>query len=325
MTRQGLHILPVLGIGEIVPGTDLSKVIDQALHAQGTPLTDGDIVVVTQKIVSKAEGCLVPLEEIEPSPLAVEWANRWDKDPRLVELVLRQSRRIVRMDRGVIISETHHGLVCANAGVDLSNVGGDRATLLPPDPDASAERLRAALAASGGARIGVVITDTHGRAWREGQINLAIGAAGVETLRHFEGQHDATGYELRVTMLATADELASAAELVMGKLDGVPVALVRGLEDDVAEVRWNAAMALSRFNDRRAVPVLREMLDRTRLIQVRDMREDQKEDVMIMAMAPYVRLAGADARADLQRIGATDPSLRVRAEAKAALADHPLT
>ena len=227
---QGLQILPVLGIGDIAPGSDLSTVIGKALDAQGTPLTDGDIVVVTQKVVSKAEGCLVQLDDVEPSALAIEWANQWDKDPRVVELVLRQSRRIVRMDRGVIISETHHGFVCANAGVDLSNVGGDRATLLPTDPDASAERLRAGLSLASGARVGVVITDTHGRAWREGQINLAIGVAGVEALRHFEGQLDPTGYELRVTMLATADELASAAELVMGKVDRVPVALVRGLE-----------------------------------------------------------------------------------------------
>jgi coenzyme F420-0:L-glutamate ligase/coenzyme F420-1:gamma-L-glutamate ligase len=222
--------MPVFGIGEITPETDLAAVLEDALEAQGTPLQDGDILVVTQKIVSKAEGCLVELDAIEPSALAEEWAARWNKDARVVELVLRQSRRIVRMDRGVIISETFHGLVCANAGVDCSNVGGHRATLLPPDPDASAERLRSALSAATGARVGVIITDTHGRAWREGQINLAIGVAGVEALRHFEGQVDPTGYELRVTMLATADELASAAELVMGKVDRVPAALVRGLE-----------------------------------------------------------------------------------------------
>ena len=148
----------------------------------------------------------------------------------MVELVLRQSRRIVRMHRGVIISETQHGFVCANAGVDLSNVGGDRATLLPPDPDASAARLRANLEAAAGVRLGVVISDTFGRAWREGQTNVAVGVAGVEALRHFEGQVDPTGYELRVTMLATADELASAAELVMGKVDRVPVAIIRGLD-----------------------------------------------------------------------------------------------
>ncbi len=230
MMLAALQILPVLGIGEVEPNTDLAAVIGAALEEQGTPLQDGDILVVTQKIVSKAEGCMVQLDEIAPSALAAEWAARWQKDPRVVELVLRQSRRIVRMERGVIISETHHGLVCANAGVDCSNVGGDRATLLPRDPDASAERLRAGLSAASGAAIGVVISDTFGRAWREGQTNVAIGVAGVEALRHFEGQLDPTGYELRVTMLATADELASAAELVMGKVDGVPVALVRGLE-----------------------------------------------------------------------------------------------
>ena len=218
---SGFEILPVVGIGEISPDTDLAREIQLALEGQATPLQDGDILVVTQKIVSKAEGCVVALDSVEPSRLASEWAARWDKDARVVELVLRESRRIVRMDRGVII--------CANAGVDCSNVGGDRATLLPPDPDASAERLRGALSQASGARIGVIISDTFGRAWREGQTNVAIGVAGVESLRHFEGQVDPTGYELRVTMLATADELAGAAELVMGKVDGVPVALVRGM------------------------------------------------------------------------------------------------
>jgi coenzyme F420-0:L-glutamate ligase / coenzyme F420-1:gamma-L-glutamate ligase len=232
---SAITVLPILGIGEISPETDLAAVLYAALEGQGTPLQDGDIVVITQKIVSKAEGCLVDLASIEPSDLAREWARRWDKDPRVVELVLRQSRRIVRMDRGVIIAETFHGLVCANAGVDQSNVGGGRVTLLPSDPDASAERLRNALSTRSGARIGVVITDTHGRAWREGQVNLAIGVAGVEALRHFEGQRDPTGYELRVTLLATADELASAAELVMGKIDQVPAALVRGLARALGE------------------------------------------------------------------------------------------
>ena len=227
--QAGVHVLPVVGIGEISPGTDLAATIHAALQAQATPLQDGDILVVTQKIVSKAEGCLVALDSVEPSALASRWAAFWSKDARVVELVLRQSRRIVRMERGVIISETHHGLVCANAGVDCSNVGGDRATLLPDDPDASAERLRAELSRASGARLGVIISDTFGRAWREGQTNVAIGVAAVEALRHFEGQVDPTGYELRVTRLATADELAAAAELVMGKVDGVPVALVRGL------------------------------------------------------------------------------------------------
>jgi coenzyme F420-0:L-glutamate ligase/coenzyme F420-1:gamma-L-glutamate ligase len=232
----GISVLPVFGIGEITPDTDLAGALDVALKQQGTPLQHGDILIVTQKIVSKAEGCLVNLDDVQPSELASQWATLWDKDARVVELVLRQSRRIVRMERGIIISETFHGLVCANAGIDLSNVGGDRATLLPVDPDASAERLRSALSdLNAGARIGIVITDTHGRAWRQGQINLAIGVAGVEALRHFEGQLDPTGYELRVTQLATADELASAAELVMGKVDRVPVALVRGLERALGE------------------------------------------------------------------------------------------
>jgi coenzyme F420-0:L-glutamate ligase / coenzyme F420-1:gamma-L-glutamate ligase len=232
---SGVTVLPIFGIGEVTPATGLAGELHAALQAQATPLQDGDIVVITQKIVSKAEGCLVDLVDVEPSALAREWAARWDKDPRVVEIVLRQSRRIVRMDRGVIIAETFHGLVCANAGVDQSNVGGGRVTLLPSDPDASAERLREGLSTRSGARIGVIITDTHGRAWREGQVNLAIGVAGVEALRHFEGQLDPTGYELRVTLLATADELASAAELVMGKVDQVPAALVRGLARALGE------------------------------------------------------------------------------------------
>jgi coenzyme F420-0:L-glutamate ligase/coenzyme F420-1:gamma-L-glutamate ligase len=231
----GIELLPVRGLPEVRPGADLATTIVEALRRAGDDVRDGDIVVVTQKIVSKAEGCLVELATIEPSPLAREWAERWTKDARVVELVLRESQRIVRMERGVIISETRHGLICANAGVDCSNVGDDRATLLPRDPDASAARLRAAFEGASGARVGVIISDTFGRAWREGQTNIAIGVSGVEALRHFEGQVDPTGYELRVTMLATADELAGAAELVMGKVDGVPVAIVRGLERALGE------------------------------------------------------------------------------------------
>jgi coenzyme F420-0:L-glutamate ligase/coenzyme F420-1:gamma-L-glutamate ligase len=149
----------------------------------------------------------------------------------VVELALRESKRIVRMERGVLIAETRHGFVCANAGVDQSNVGSGQATLLPTDPDASAERIRQGLQA----RVGVVITDTFGRAWREGQTNVAIGVAGIQPLRNFEGVVDPTGYELRVTLLASADEIAGAAELVMGKLDRVPVAIVRGVPDILGE------------------------------------------------------------------------------------------
>ena len=225
------------GLGEIAAGDDLAALIDGALTEQGLVLLDGDILVVTQKIVSKAEGCAVDLRTIEPSPLAQAWSARWDKDARVTELVLRESARVVRMDRGTIISETRHGFVCANAGVDRSNVREDTATTLPIDPDASAERLRASLAERRGRRLGIVISDTFGRAWREGQTNVAIGVAGVEALHHFEGQVDPAGYELRVTMLATADELAGAAELVMGKLERVPVALVRGLARALGEGR----------------------------------------------------------------------------------------
>jgi coenzyme F420-0:L-glutamate ligase/coenzyme F420-1:gamma-L-glutamate ligase len=220
---MSIQIVPVIGMGEIQPGADLAELIDAAAG----DLQDGDVVVVTQKIVSKAEGCIVELDSVQPSDLAKTWAERFDKDSRVVELALRESKRIVRMDRGVLISETRHGFVCANAGVDCSNVGSGKATLLPPDPDASAERIRQGLHA----RVGVVITDTFGRAWREGQTNVAIGVAGIQPLRNFEGVVDPTGYQLRVTLLATADEIAGAAELVMGKLDRVPVAIVRGVPD----------------------------------------------------------------------------------------------
>ncbi len=226
---EAVQLRPVRGLGEVRPGDDLAEALAAALQRDGSPLRDGDILVVTQKVVSKAEGRLVRLSEVEPSPPALAWAERWGKDARVVELVLRESRRIVRMERGVIISETAHGLICANAGVDCSNAAPDVATLLPRDPDASAERLRRDLASHTGAHVGVVISDTFGRPWRQGQTNVAVGVAGVTAVRSFVGQHDPAGYELRVTALAVADEIAGAAELVMGKLERVPAALVRGL------------------------------------------------------------------------------------------------
>jgi coenzyme F420-0:L-glutamate ligase/coenzyme F420-1:gamma-L-glutamate ligase len=232
---MSIEIVPVVGIGDVTPGADLSQALLSALNAQALDLRESDVVVVTQKIVSKAEGCIVELDSVTPSALARTWAERWDKDARVVELALRESKRIVRMERGVLIAETRHGFVCANAGVDCSNVGSGRATLLPPDPDASADRLRAALEAASGVRLGVVITDTFGRAWREGQTNVAIGVSGIQPLRNFEGVVDPTGYQLRVTLLATADEIAGAAELIMGKLDRVPVAVVRGVPDVVGD------------------------------------------------------------------------------------------
>jgi coenzyme F420-0:L-glutamate ligase/coenzyme F420-1:gamma-L-glutamate ligase len=220
----GLHGLP-----EIRDGDDLAAVIAAAVAA-GPALAAGDVVVVTQKIVSKAEGRLVDLATVDPSPFARQFAAAHGKDPRHVEVVLCESRRIVKMDRGILITETHHGFICANAGVDASNVpGADVVCLLPVDPDASAERIRQGLAARLGLALAVVISDTFGRVWRVGQTNVAIGVAGLRPVQSYVGQRDPHGYDLRVTQLAVADEVAGAAELVMGKTVGVPAAVVRGL------------------------------------------------------------------------------------------------
>ncbi len=223
---KGLEILPVDGIPEVLPGDDLPALILTA--AEGL-FRSGDVVVVTHKIVSKAEGRLVNLDAVEPSPFAKDFAARYEKDPRQIEVVLRESRRIVRMDRGIIISETRHGFVCANAGVDASNVPGDDAVcLLPLDPDASAARLRDTLVSRTGVEISVIISDSFGRAWRQGITNVAVGVAGMNPLADYRGETDPHGYPLTASILAVADELAATAELVMGKTAGIPVALVRG-------------------------------------------------------------------------------------------------
>ena len=213
----------------IAPGADLARIIVKSAADRGILLDRTDILVVTHKIVSKAEGQLVDLGTITPSPFAVEVGRTQDKDPRLVELVLRETRRVVKMDQRTIISETRHGLVCANAGVDESNVaGGGTGTLLPVDSDASARRLRQDIQKLAGVELAVVISDTFGRPWRDGFVNVAIGVAGMEPLRDYRGAPDTEGHVLKATVLAIADELASAAELVMGKLENVPVALIRG-------------------------------------------------------------------------------------------------
>jgi coenzyme F420-0:L-glutamate ligase/coenzyme F420-1:gamma-L-glutamate ligase len=223
---EGVQVLPVDGIPEVRPGDDLA---DHILRTtDGDLLKTGDIVVVTHKIVSKAEGRLVDLDTVEPSSLAKGFSEQYDKDPRHIEVVLRESRRIVRMDRGIIISETHHGFVCANAGVDTSNVpGGDTVCVLPLDPDASARRLRDALVSRSGADLAVVISDSFGRPWRQGITNVAIGVAGMDPLVDYRGEKDFHGHLLATSILAVADELASAAELVMGKTANIPVAVVR--------------------------------------------------------------------------------------------------
>ncbi len=227
--QQELRILPLPGMPELKPGDDLPGLILEAATRGGSGIQRHDVLVVAQKAVSKVEGCLVDLATIVPSAFAVEWAARWEKDPRATEVVLRESARIVRMDHGVLISETKHGFVCANAGVDASNVGGhDVLCLLPSDPDASAQRIRDGVLARAGVDVAVIISDTFGRPWRESLTNVAIGVAGMTPIRDYIGLTDPHGYELRVTTLADADELAAAAELVMGKIAQVPAAIVRG-------------------------------------------------------------------------------------------------
>ena len=223
---KGIEILPVEGFPEVRPGDDLEGL---AADAVGDTLRSGDVLVVTHKIMSKAEGRLVDLRTVEPSALAKEYAARWGKDPRQIEVVFRESRRVVRMDRGVVISETRHGFVCANAGVDASNVPGeDTVCLLPVDPDRSAARLREALRRRLGVEVAVVVSDSFGRAWRFGITDVAIGVSGMDPLADYRGQNDPHGYPMEASVLAIADELAAAAELVMGKTDGVPIAIVRG-------------------------------------------------------------------------------------------------
>ena len=231
MSLTELRIMGLPGIPIVTPGADLTTLIQQAAAAAPLPLQTGDILVITQKIVSKAEGCLIALKDITPSPWAEQYARQWGKDPRHVEVVLRQSRRIVRMDRGVLIAETHHGLICANAGVDQSNIEGEEVVaVLPIDPDASARTIRQELRERCGCDVAVIISDTFGRPWRDGIVNVAIGLSGMQAIKDYTGQLDAQGYELRVTALAVADELAAAAELVMNKLDNVPVAVIRGYD-----------------------------------------------------------------------------------------------
>jgi coenzyme F420-0:L-glutamate ligase/coenzyme F420-1:gamma-L-glutamate ligase len=209
-------------------GDDIAAQIAHAA-ARGPSIERGDIIVVTQKIVSKAEGRVVPLANVTPSPEAERMAIETEKDPRLVELILHESNEIVRQRGPVLITETRHGFVCANAGIDASNVGTEGLVcLLPEDPDRSAAAIRASIKRLTGIEVAVIISDTFGRAWREGHTNVAVGIAGMLPFVDYVGQIDPFGYELRVSMLAVADELAGAAELVMGKLDGVPVAIVRG-------------------------------------------------------------------------------------------------
>ena len=222
----GLSTLP-----EVAPGDNLPDLIRAAATREGHLLARTTILVVAQKIVSKAEGAIVDLGTIQPSEFAQRWAKQWGKDASLVELVLRQSRRVVRMDRGILIAETQHGFVTANAGVDQSNTPGHNvATLLPADPDASARVLREGLGCGA-----VIVSDTFGRPWREGLVNVAIGISGLRALEDLRGTPDRAGHLLTATVIARADELAAAAGLVMAKSAGVPVALIEGFDWDSRE------------------------------------------------------------------------------------------
>ena len=226
-------MLALEGIPEIGAGDDLAAMVVAALEATlgALPARTDDVLVVTQKVVSKAEGAIADLTTIEPRPEAIEFAKRWDRDPRQVELVLRQARRVVRMANGVVITETPHGFVCANGGIDASNVGpesGSIVTLLPKDSDASAARIRAAVRESTGSDVPVVISDSFGRPWRFGIVDVAIGVSGLLPLEDLRGTPDRDGRVMKSTVRAVADELATAAELTLGKRSGRPVALVRG-------------------------------------------------------------------------------------------------
>ncbi|MFQ6019331.1 MAG: coenzyme F420-0:L-glutamate ligase, partial [Dehalococcoidia bacterium] len=217
-----IRIIGIAGLPEIKLGDDLDALIVEAA-AQSTPIQDRDVVVVTQKVVSKAEGRIISLGQVQPSPRARRLAGETAKDPRLVELVLRESRRIVRRAASVLIAETRHGFICANGGVDASNVGGDeRVSLLPEEPDASAEAIRRGIQERTGKQVAVIISDTFGRPWREGQTNVAVGLAGMSAFLDYVGQADPHGQTLRVSSIAVADELAAAAELAMGKLSRLP-------------------------------------------------------------------------------------------------------
>lgn len=225
-----IRIIPITGLPIIKNGDDLGLLICEAAAKQGTPIEDGDIVVVTHVVVSRAEGNVVNLDDVIPSEFAKTIAEEFGKDPALVEVILRESKSIVRMGDGHIISETKHGFICANAGVDKSNVPGERnVALLPKDPDLSAKRIRQRIKEISGKDVAVLISDTHGRPLRNGEINVAIGVAGIKPIRDRRGEKDLFGYTLKVKQTAIADELASAAELVIGQADeAIPAAIIRG-------------------------------------------------------------------------------------------------
>ncbi|MEE8349648.1 MAG: coenzyme F420-0:L-glutamate ligase [Acidobacteriota bacterium] len=228
MPLTQLKITGLSGLPEVVAGDDLPDLIAQAIVRNDLRVQNHDILVIAHKIVSKAEGQVVTLKEVDPSPLALSWADRHDKDPRVIEVVLRESHRLVRMERGLMITETRQGYICANAGVDTSNVPEGSVTLLPEDPDHSAAGIRERLETNLGVKLAVIVSDTFGRPWREGLANVALGVSGMRPFVDYRNQKDSFENKIKATQIAVADELASAAELVMGKTEAIPVALIQG-------------------------------------------------------------------------------------------------
>ena len=232
-----IAIIPIPGVPQIKPGDDLPAILLKAIDDAKVGLKDRDILVLCQKIVSKAEGAVVDLRTVTPSPFATQIADMWEKDPRLVEVVLTESSRIVRMKNGVVITESKHGWVCANSGVDASNtIADDVVILLPKDPDASARHLRLAFERQRHISMGVIITDTFGRPWRDGLVEFALGVSGLDPLDDQRGEEDLQGRELHHTVIAVADELAAAAGLLMEKSAAMPAVLIRGYRFTPADV-----------------------------------------------------------------------------------------
>jgi coenzyme F420-0:L-glutamate ligase/coenzyme F420-1:gamma-L-glutamate ligase len=225
-----IELIGLEAVREVAPGDSVGELICDACALQQIEVADSDVLIVAQKIVSKAEGRIVALDGVKPSQRAIELAKQLDKDPALVEVILSESRRVIRSGGRALIVETHHGFVCANAGVDQSNVGLNRVALLPEDPDGSAREIRRTIHQRTGKKPAVVISDSFGRAWRVGTVDVAVGVAGMKTTKDERGLNDRHGYQLKAAVAAVADELAAAAELVMGKRDGVPVVIARGYD-----------------------------------------------------------------------------------------------
>lgn len=247
-----IQIIPLEGIPLIKKGDCLGKIISEAARMQNNPIQEGDILIITHVVVSKAEGCLIDLDSITPSSFSYTIAKEMNRDPQLIEAILQQSKSIIKMGNGHIIAETKHGFICANAGIDKSNIQGNRVVApLPDDPDNSAREIRNTIRILTGKDVAVIISDTHGRALRRGAINIAIGVAGIKPINDFRGEKDIFGYILKIKQIAVADELCSSAELVIGQAnESIPIALIRGynyekdIEVTAKDLIWSKEKAL---------------------------------------------------------------------------------